>query len=77
MMLEFKLNSSVRAQETEVSNKLEMMREDRKDERIDRQAAHQRDMIEQRKSGDSGKGFESSGNDIVTGGVGLGEFGPR
>jgi len=77
MMLEFKLNSNIKAQETEVSNKLEMMREDRKDERIDRQAAHQRDMIDQRKSGDSGKGFESSGNDIVTGGVGLGEFGPR
>tara|TARA_R110002020_G_scaffold17492_6_gene61371 strand:- start:259 stop:1296 length:1038 start_codon:yes stop_codon:yes gene_type:complete len=77
MMLEFKLNSNVKAQETEISNKLEMMREDRKDERIDRQASHQRDMIEQRKSGDSGKGFESSGNDIITGGIGLGEFGPR
>ena len=50
------------------------MREDRKDQRVDRQAAHQKDMIEQRKQGDSLNKFESSGNDIITGGAGIERF---
>ena len=45
-----------------------------KDLRVDRQAAHQRDMIEQRKQGDSAKKFESSGNDILTGGANLEKY---
>ena len=51
-------------------------REDRKDNRVDRQATHQMNMIEQRKQGDVDKKFESSGNDILTGGAGLGKFAP-
>ena len=58
---------------------MESVREDRKDMRVDRQAGHQMDMIEQRKQGDakekseddSLKKFESSGNDIITGDAGL------
>ena len=78
MMLEFELNSKIKNQEQEIVSRMESVREDRKDERVDRQAAHQSRMVEQRKSGDSVKGFESSGNDIITGGSGgLGQFGPR
>ena len=51
------------------------MKEDRKDQRVDRQAAHHQDMIKQRKQGDSVNKFESSGNDIVTGGSNMERFG--
>ena len=53
---------------------MEGMREDRRDQRVDRQASHQMDMIEQRKQGDTNKQFESSGNDILTGGANLDRF---
>ena len=58
-------------QEKEVAGKMEAVREDRKDQRVDRQAEHQKQMITQRSEGDSLKKFESSGNDIVTGDAGL------
>ena len=74
MAFEFKLNSKLKAAESENFNMREFMREDRKDERVDRQAAHQKEMIEQRKGGESVKRFESSGNDIITGGAGIGKF---
>ena len=76
MMLEFELNSRVKGMEKEINNERESMREDRKDQRVDRQAAHQKQMIGQRKQGDSLNNFESSGNDIITGGVGLDRFTP-
>ena len=76
MVLEFNLNSRLKETERDTANRMEAIREDRKDDRVDRQAAHQKDMIEQRKTGDSFKKFESSGNDIITGGVGLDRFTP-
>ena len=76
MMLEYELNSKIKEKETEISNNLDLMKEDRKDERVDRQAAHQARMIEQRKQGDSLNKFESSGNDIVTGGADIDRFTP-
>jgi len=76
MMLEFELNSKIKDQEREVSTRLEGMREDRKDLRVDRQAMHQKSMIEQRKTSDSLNKFESSGNDIVTGGADSDRFTP-
>ena len=51
-------------------------KEDRKDQRVDRQAAHQKQMIEQRKGGSSLKKFESTGNDILTGGADNKGFAP-
>jgi len=72
MAFEFELNSRLKGEERDVASKLESVREDRKDQRVDRQAEHQRQMIDQRKQGDSLNNFESSGNDIVTGGVDLG-----
>ena len=76
MMLEFELNSQLKGMEREITERNESMREDRKDDRVDRQAAHQKDMIDQRNRGDSLNNFESSGNDILTGGAGLDRFAP-
>jgi len=76
MMLEFELNSRVKQEDTKISGNLDAMKEDRKDMRVDRQAEHQKSMIEQRKAGGSGKSFESSGNDIVTGGAQSDKFAP-
>ena len=74
MQLEFELNSQLKGVERDSRSQDEAMKEDRKDQRVDRQAAHQRDMIEQRKQGDSTKKFESSGNDIITGGSNMERF---
>ena len=75
MAYEFALNHKLNGLEQEASDERERIKEDRKDQRVDRQAGHQMNMIEQRKGGDSDKKFESSGNDIVTGGANLGKFG--
>ena len=71
MELEFDLNAKLKGMENEVAGRLETTREDRKDARVDRQAMHQAALVDRRKQGDSLKKFESSGNDIVTGDVGL------
>ena len=74
MILEWELNSKIKSEERETANKMESIREDRKDQRVDRQASHQKEMIEQRKGGEQPKKFESSGNDIITGNAGIGRF---
>ena len=71
MQLEFELNSRLQSGERELKDKQEAMKEDRKDARVDRQAQHQKDLADRKNQGNSLKKFESSGNDIVTGGVGL------
>jgi len=71
MQFEFDLNSRMKQMEMQVKSQDDSMKEDRKDQRVDRQASHQRDMIEQRKKGESTKKFESSGNDILTGGANM------
>ncbi len=67
MQFEFDLNSKLKGLERNVNSQNETMREDRKDQRVDRQAMHQKEMIQQRSSGETSKNFESSGNDILTG----------
>ena len=74
MQFEFELNSQLEEAKQDTDKKKEDKREDRKDMRIDRQAEHQMNMIEQRKQGDSVNKFESSGNDIITGGAGMRKF---
>ena len=74
MQFEFDLNSRIKAMEREITERNEAKREDRKDERVDRQASHQKEMIDQRSKGASLKNFESSGNDILTGGANLDRF---
>jgi len=74
MQFEFELNSQIELMKQDTDKEKENKREDRKDTRIDRQANHQMNMIEQRKQGDAIKKFESSGNDILTGGANLEKF---
>ena len=72
---EFSLNSQLKQVEASMLNSKQSVAEDRKDARVDRQAVHQKEMIEQRSSGSSLKKFESSGNDILTGGANIDRFG--
>ena len=78
MQFEFNLNSEMEGMKQKTNNQMERMREDRRDQRVDRQAGHQMNMIQQRgqqtNQGDSTKKFESSGNDIITGGADIDRF---
>ena len=74
MQFEFNLNAKMEQMKQTSSNQIESLREDRRDQRVDRQAGHQKDMIAQRKEGDSLNNFESSGNDILTGGANMERF---
>ncbi len=71
MQYEFELNSKLKGAEMDLNKQKEINKEDRLDQRVDRQAAHQKQMIEQKKEGGSIKRFESSGNDILTGGANM------
>lgn len=75
MQYEFELNSQLEGMKKEASDKKEEIREDRKDARVNMQADRQKEMIEQRKQGESVKKFESSGNDILSGDAGMRKFG--
>ena len=74
MQFEFNLNSQLEGMKTQNNRSMEMMREDRRDQRIDQQADRQMQMIDKRKQGDSTKSFESSGNDILTGSANMERF---
>ena len=75
MQFEFNLNSQLEGMRQDTDKEKEDKRETRKDLRVDRQAKHQMNMIEQRKQGDVDKKFESSGNDILSGGANMEKFG--
>ena len=75
MAYEFSLNSQMKIHEMDQNNNLENMREDRKDNREKMKMRNQRKIEQQKNSAKSVKRFESSGNDIVTGGAGLDRFG--
>ena len=74
MQFEFDLNSRLKGFEMQINRENERVREDRRDQRVDIQAAHQKQMIDQKTRGDSLKNFESSGNDILTGGANMERF---
>ncbi len=74
MQYEFDLNSKMKNLELQTRKQSEGEREDRKDKRVDQQAMHQKEMIERRKQGDSVNNFESSGNDILSGGANMEKF---
>ena len=74
MQFEFDLNAKLEQMRSGKDDEKENKREDRKDARVDRQAKHQMNMIEQRKQGDSVNKFESSGNDILSGGANMEKF---
>ena len=71
MAYEFELNSRMEMMKQETNVNQENKREERRDNRVNMQAMHQKEMIDQRSGGDSLKNFESSGNDIITGSVGI------
>jgi hypothetical protein len=77
MALEFQYNMQLKGVEVDGMKSREKQKEDRKDERTKIQATQQSEMIDQRKSGKPPKNFESSGNDILGGGIDLGVFDPR
>ena len=77
MAYEFELNKQMKQQDIAIARQTDQMKEDRKDQRTKMQASQQSELIEQRKSGTPPKNFESSGNDIIGGGMGLGKFDPR
>ena len=68
MAYEFELNSKIEMMKQQTSTQLEGMREDRRDNRVDMQATHQKQMIDKKSGGIPLKNFESSGNDNITGG---------
>ena len=78
MQFEFDLNSRLEGMKQQNNNQVEGMREDRRDQRIDQQAARQMEMIDRRNAqkteGQPLKKFESSGNDILTGGANMDKF---
>ena len=77
MALEFQYNMQLKGIEVEGQKSKEQQKEDRKDDRTKLQASQQSELIDQRKNDSPPKNFESSGNDIVGGGFGLGTFEPR
>jgi hypothetical protein len=72
MELEFQYAMQLKQLETESIKAKETQKEDRKDERTKIQATQQSEMIDQRNNQKPPKNFESSGNDILDGGFGLG-----
>ena len=77
MALEFQYNMQLKGIEVEGQKTKEAQKEDRKDERTKMQATQQSELIDQRKNDSAPKNFESSGNDILGGGFGLGTFEPK
>ena len=71
MAYEFQLNMQWQQKQADIADKKETLKEDRKDQRVQLQGE------ERRKSQDSAKKFESSGNDILGGGINMGGFYPR
>ena len=77
MALEFQYNMQLKGIEVDGQKSKETQKEDRKDERTKMQATQQSELIDQRKNDSPPKNFESSGNDILGSGFGLGTFEPR
>jgi hypothetical protein len=77
MELEFQYNMQLKGLEVEKNKAKETEMEDRKDQRTRIQGTQQSQMIEQRKNDSPAKNFESSGNDVMGGGFGLGAFDPK
>ena len=70
---EFQINMQLKNMDNEVLDKRETQKENRIDQREDTKAQNQQAI----KKGETLKKFESSGNDVVGGGIGLNQFDPR
>jgi len=71
MAYEFQLNMQMQSKQDALADKKENLKEDRKDQRVKLQGD------ERRKSQNQAKKFESSGNDILGGGIDMSAFDPR
>tara|TARA_R100001594_G_scaffold23408_2_gene45588 strand:+ start:836 stop:3250 length:2415 start_codon:yes stop_codon:yes gene_type:complete len=78
-LMDHEFNLNMRVKETENVGKIESenLKEDRKDERTKMQGIQQSKLLEQKQMGETTKKFESSGNDILGGGLGLDKFNPQ
>jgi len=72
MREEFNYSMQLKQAEVQTTQQKETGKEDRKDERTKIQATQQSEMIDQRNNGKPPKTFESTGNDILGGDMGLG-----
>jgi len=77
MQMEFEINMKLQKMNMEEIDMKDTVKEDRKDGRTKMQASHQSELIDQKLNKKPPKNFESSGNDIMSGDFGLGEFGPK
>ena len=77
MQLEFQFNMQLKNSEVEAVKGRDQVKEDRKDERTKIQATQQSELIEQRTKNSPPRNFESAGNDVLGGNMGLAAFGPR
>ena len=77
MQLEFDINMRLQKMNMEEVDMKDTVKEDRKDSRTKMQASQQSELIDQRLNKKPPKNFESSGNDIMSGELGLGAFGPK
>ncbi len=77
MELEFQFNMQLKGVEVDGAKNKEQYKEDRKDERTKIQATQASELIDQRNNNSGPKDFESSGNDVMGGGFGMGSFEPQ
>ena len=77
MQMEFEINMKLQKMNMEEVDMKDTRKEDRKDDRTKMQASQQSELIDQKLNKKPPKKFESSGNDIMSGEFGLGEFGPK
>ncbi len=76
MATEFEFNMQLAQLRVEAETSKETQMEDRKDKRTKIQATQQSELISQRQNDSLPKNFESTGNDILSGGFGLEQFDP-
>ena len=77
MATEFNFNMQLAQARLESESLKEKEIEDRKDKRVKITGTQQSEMIDQRKNNLLPKNFESTGNDVLSGGFGLGQFDPK
>ena len=77
MQLEFQYAMQLKQLESKAKTETQLLSENRQDSRTRMQATHQSELLDQKTNSKPPKNFESSGNDILDGSFGLGDFGPR
>ena len=77
MQMEFEINMKLQQMNMEEVDMKDTRKEDRKDERTKIQATQASELIDQRNNNSGPKDFESSGNDVMGGGFGMGSFEPQ